>query len=118
MQHARASGVFMRLPCATGDVMPTRYYVTAQRPDRSTKRLCGPFNDMREATAMVEPIRAAVAGDPEYRNAGFKVESVLISAKRIKEGARFKRGAIDPARISLDDVIEAARRHKGIWYDR
>jgi hypothetical protein len=92
--------------------MPSRYYVTAQRIafPYSTKRLCGPFERHRAAFMMQQPIRRAIADDPEYAGVTLNITTVTISAKDLKAGTkRWPRGAIDPGRIALADVIDASR---------
>lgn len=112
--------------------MPSRHYVTAQRIafPYSTKRLCGPFDTHRAAWMMQEPIKRAIADDPEYANVTLSVTTVTIGAKKLKAGQSFPRGAIDPARINPNDVIDASKpltwddvfadkeRVPGGWRDR
>jgi len=82
--------------------MPTRYYVTAQQLDYpfAIKRLYGPFETFRAASMMEQPVRAAIAGDPEFINVN--VRATGMTAKRHPPGA------LDLARLNINDVIKAS----------
>lgn len=78
----------------------TVYYVTAKLGHR-TNYLCGPFDTMRRASRMIEPVRLAAL---RWRPDGFQGAIFGVSRTRDRGAGSLPLDWINPL-----DVIEASR---------